>query len=310
MRMLKKFNGDIVQWLRGFYHVAASGNFSAAAKLMGINRSAVRHHLHRLEEELDVTLFDRTQEPMRLTSEGMRLLQWTETLFDTVQNMIVDVSRSGTDIQGTVKLFTQQYICLYVLKDIIRRFLNAYPNVSVEIHTGTLGHALRQLESRECDLAVSASPFHMEHYDFTKLFSDRHMLLARKGSFAISPEPSREELEKLPFIGFSAGAAQPTTDELFSAMGISPRRILTVDSDLLALEYVKAGIGVAILREKHYRHEFDSLDGYPMDTVMPPAEIGLLTLKTAYISPVTRLFMNYCAEHIREQHAFDDEETS
>lgn len=310
MRMLKKFNGDIVQWLRGFYHLAVSGSFSAAAKQMGINRSAVRHHLHRLEEELDVTLFDRTQEPMRLTSEGMRLLQWTETLFDTVQNMMVDVSRSGTDIQGNVKLFTQQYICLYVLKDIIHGFLNTYSNVSVEIHTGTLGHALRQLESRECDLAVSASPSHMEPYNFTKLFSDRHMLLAKKGGFTISPEPSREELEKLPFIGFSAGAAQPTTDELFSSMGISPRKILTVDSDLLALEYVKAGIGVAILREKHYRHAFGTLDGYPMDATMPPAEIGLLTLKAAYISPVARLFMVYCAEHIREQHPLEDEDSS
>lgn len=310
MRMLKKFNGDIVQWLRGFYHVAVSGSFSAAAKQMGINRSAVRHHLHRLEEELGVALFDRTQDPMRLTSEGIRLLQWTETLFDTVQNMMADVSQSDINMRGTVKLFTQQYICLYVLKDIIRSFLHAYPQVSIEIHTGTLGQALRQLESRESDLGISAVPADNGDYDFTKLFSDRHMLLAKEGCFPISAEPSKEELERLPFIGFSTGAAQPTTDELFAALGISPRKLLTVDSDLLALEYVKAGIGVAILRERHYLHEKGILEGYPMDAFMPPAEIGFLTLKAAYISPVTRLFMNYCLERFQGHSSLEDEVSS
>ena len=70
MKVLRKFNGDLMQWLRGFYYVALTGSLSAASKHMGINRAAVRHHLVKLEEELGCSLFDRSVDPMKLTEEG------------------------------------------------------------------------------------------------------------------------------------------------------------------------------------------------------------------------------------------------
>lgn len=297
--MVKKFNGDIVQWLRGFYHVAMSGSLSAAARQMGINRSAVRHHLTRLEEELGVSLLDRSVEPMRLTGEGVRLLRWAESVFDTVRNMVDDVSNAGESVRGCVNLFTQQYIGLFVLHDVMRDFLAAYPEVSFNLQTGTQGRALRQLDARRSELALCAAPSELEAYDFEELFQDRHLLCCRKGCFRLSETPSREELESLPYIGFSTDAAQPSTDEIFAALHIRPRKIISVDSDLLALEYVKAGFGASVLRERQCARDAEILDVRALDELPPPAAIGFLSLKGAYVSPLVRVFRTFCAARLK-----------
>lgn len=299
MHILEEFGGDIIQWLRGFYYVAHCRNYSSAAKRMNINRSAIRYHVHKLEEMLGVRLFDRVDDVMQLTQEGLCLLNWAETVFDTVSNMLTDVPQSA-HLQGKIKLFTQQYLCAFALQDVIRDFLAQYENVSIEINTGTLGTGLDKLDSRESEFAVTVSPEHNDLYSFTPLFKEQHYLVAKKGCFSLTPELLKEDLEKVPFIVMNSGSAKPTTEEVFAELRINPRKIISVDSDLLALEYVKAGMGVAFLRKSHLCNCGDILEGYCADSFFPEAEIGILSLKNAYISPVARLFINFCLDYFQD----------
>lgn len=57
--MIKKAGGDLLQWLRGFYHVVEHGNITRAARHMGLNQSAVSHQLKNLEKEFQAALFER-----------------------------------------------------------------------------------------------------------------------------------------------------------------------------------------------------------------------------------------------------------
>tara|TARA_R110002095_G_scaffold152706_1_gene132834 strand:- start:564 stop:1535 length:972 start_codon:yes stop_codon:yes gene_type:complete len=64
-----------LQALDAFERVAQSGSMQIAAGEMGLSISSVSHHIARLEEQLGVTLFDRSSRPFRLTREGARALQ-------------------------------------------------------------------------------------------------------------------------------------------------------------------------------------------------------------------------------------------
>jgi len=63
-----------LQVFEAFEQVAQFGSMQLAARQMGISISAVSHHIARLEDELGVTLLDRSTRPFALTREGRDLL--------------------------------------------------------------------------------------------------------------------------------------------------------------------------------------------------------------------------------------------
>src|ERR1700754_2229374 len=63
-----------VDLLRAFVAVAESGSFTAAADVLGRSQSAVSQRVLRLEEELNVRVFERTSRSLKLTDEGKRAL--------------------------------------------------------------------------------------------------------------------------------------------------------------------------------------------------------------------------------------------
>ena len=303
--LLEEFNGDIVQWLRGFYFAARYKNYSLAAKHMQVNRAAVRYHVHRLEQKLGVVLFDRVNDVMCLTPEGERLFRWAEDIFDIVNTMLNDVAQP-LQIQGTVSFSSQQYLCVFALKNILNDFLSLYPKVTFEINTGTLGIAVEKLAAHECEFAVTAVPEDTSLYSFYPLFKEKHYLIGKKDVFPLHKDLQKEDFENLPFIVLNSSSARPTSDEVFRSMQISPRRVIVVDSDFLVYEYVKSGMGVSFMREGHLQNNKDMLDGVCVDTFFPDVEIGILTLKNAYLSAVSRLFINYCIDFFQLSGVHDE----
>ena len=107
-----------------------------------------------------------------------------------------------------------------------------------------------------------------------------------------------ENSNDIPFIVFHSDAAQPTSNEIFTMMNINPRKIIIIDSDLLALEYVKLGLGAAFLRERQCFNDRDILDIISFDSLPLTTRIGFLNLKNIYISPLIQLFKNFCKERL------------
>ncbi|GHA51367.1 transcriptional regulator [Amylibacter ulvae] len=63
-----------IQALDAFERVAQSGSVQIAAGEMGLSISSVSHHIARLEEQMGVTLFDRSSRPFTLTHAGQKAL--------------------------------------------------------------------------------------------------------------------------------------------------------------------------------------------------------------------------------------------
>ena len=68
---LMSFDTNIVKSIEVFVAVAESGKTTLAAGLLGISQSAVSQHIALLERNFDVTLFDRSVRPVRLTQAGL-----------------------------------------------------------------------------------------------------------------------------------------------------------------------------------------------------------------------------------------------
>ncbi len=96
--MIDRMNGNLFQWLRGFYYVVTLGSTSAAAAAMGLSQPSVSHQVHMLEAELGVQLFQRTLRRMAPTKEGLVLYERTVTLFEQVRGIKAEI---GCPTRGT-----------------------------------------------------------------------------------------------------------------------------------------------------------------------------------------------------------------
>ena len=100
--VIDEFNGDFLQWLRGFYYVARTGSISRAAAKMNRSQSSVSYSLQCLERQLNVMLFRRRNNILEITPEGVQLLDWAVSAFELLEDLKDTLSCASGALSGSV----------------------------------------------------------------------------------------------------------------------------------------------------------------------------------------------------------------
>ena len=144
--MIDEFGGDFIQWLRGFYYVATTGSVLMAQKGMGRNQPAISHQIKSLEEELRVTLFDRSKGGMVLTYEGKELLEQCISIFEIIKEVRAEIGKEKKDVSGSITIATTNTINMYYLPGYIVPFQRQYNDVHFDIKGGPLGSIMESVD--------------------------------------------------------------------------------------------------------------------------------------------------------------------
>jgi DNA-binding transcriptional LysR family regulator len=135
--------------LRVFAQVADSGSFLAAARALSRAQSAVSYAIATLEEQLDVQLFDRSGYRPRLTDAGLALLADARQVLDHVDALQVRANSYARGQELEVALAVDVFFPTECLVDLLRRFRDAFPAVTVRLEIEALGAvAERVLDGR------------------------------------------------------------------------------------------------------------------------------------------------------------------
>lgn len=113
-----------------FEAAARNPTFASAADELGVTASAVSHQIRRLEDHLDVTLFDRSDKRTKLTATGATLAQPLSELFGRMHSLVHDL-RSENSTRLTVSVmnaFGSKW-----LAPRINKFCALYPDISVRL---------------------------------------------------------------------------------------------------------------------------------------------------------------------------------
>jgi DNA-binding transcriptional LysR family regulator len=116
-----------------FLEAAETLSFSEAAKHLHLSQPTVSHHIKTLEQELKVTLFNRTNTGLELTEAGRLLLPWARRLFHDVHDMQAMVSSIQVDVVGELRITCSTTAGKYVLPQMAARFCQHFPGVNVRI---------------------------------------------------------------------------------------------------------------------------------------------------------------------------------
>ncbi|MBB3010257.1 LysR family transcriptional regulator [Cupriavidus alkaliphilus] len=119
--------------LAAFVSVARAGGFRDAARVGGVSASSLSIAVRRLESKLGLRLLNRTTRSVAPTEAGLRLLERLTPLFSEMESALDVLNAFRDKPSGTLKLNVPSSAAWTVLPDILPPFLEAYPDIRVEV---------------------------------------------------------------------------------------------------------------------------------------------------------------------------------
>lgn len=144
---------------RVFYTVAKKGSLTKAAEELYISQPAVSQSVKQLENQLGVTLFNRTHRGMTLSEEGgMRIVDKVERALRLLEEAEKEVGETGGQKRGEIRLSAPEEVVRYVLADKIAAFAKKFPSVRIRLTNVGEEGAADAVRLGEVDAAITLKP--------------------------------------------------------------------------------------------------------------------------------------------------------
>ena len=137
-----------------FVEVAATLNFSQAAKNLGVSQPAVSHQIKALEDELGATLVSRSTRTVSLTDEGLQFLSYANDILYLAVRGSRLVSRSHASATRTLSIGVHGGIEAIALAPVLRGLIEAEPDVTPDVRVAPHSALLNMLESGTLDVVL------------------------------------------------------------------------------------------------------------------------------------------------------------
>ncbi|UTH76651.1 LysR substrate-binding domain-containing protein [Chromobacterium sp. IIBBL 290-4] len=238
--------------LRYFLAVADEGHFGRAAEKLHIVQPALSAQIRALEDELGVTLFDRSTRKVELSDAGRILLIEARRTVEQAERAKSVMRRAVRGETGVVRIgFVGNAVVAGRLSDDLLAFHAAWPDVAVDMHEMAPAAQLEALLAGRLDVgycpqlgyplpaglkARSAGSWHWE-----VAMGGQHPLAARR---ALRVADLREQ----PFIVYAADSDdEGQLRMLRQLLGCEPRIAYKVGSTMSVLALAAAGLGLALV---------------------------------------------------------------
>ena len=124
---------DDLNDLAYFAHVAEHGGFAAAERATGIPKSKLSRRIAALEAALGVRLIQRTTRRFALTDIGQRMLQHARAMLAEAAAAQALATEQTAAPRGTVRLSCPPALLQHGVGEMLARFLNAWPLVTLRV---------------------------------------------------------------------------------------------------------------------------------------------------------------------------------
>jgi DNA-binding transcriptional LysR family regulator len=145
-------NSMELRYLQTFRTVARLLSVTQAAAVLHYAQSSVSDHIHALEDEFDVKLFDRLGKRLVLTQAGHRLLDYADHMIRLTEEAHLALP-GGEEPAGTLVLSAPETLCSYCLPAVLQRFRQGFPQVQLSFRPNVCTHLRQMVTAGEIDVA-------------------------------------------------------------------------------------------------------------------------------------------------------------
>jgi LysR family hydrogen peroxide-inducible transcriptional activator len=139
--------------------VAREKHFGKAAEACYVSQPTLSVAIKKLEEELEVKLFERAASEVTVTPLGEEIVRQAQSVLEQAAN-IKEIAKRGKDpLAGPLKLGVIYTIGPYLLPDLVRQAIARTPQMPLMLQENFTVKLLEMLRTGEIDCAVMAEPF-------------------------------------------------------------------------------------------------------------------------------------------------------
>ncbi|SFM53855.1 LysR family transcriptional regulator [Shimia aestuarii] len=158
--------------LHHFKLVAQEGSFARAAELAHITQPALSNSIRSLETRLGMTLFERSERPVRLTAAGRNIIARVEAILFQSRNLEQTLANLNAGTGGHIRLGVPPVFSTALAGPIIAEWHNAFPNVTLDMIVRETVELKPTLRDEMCDVIVGDMRdmrSHVEDMDLVEL---------------------------------------------------------------------------------------------------------------------------------------------
>ena len=257
------------------------------------SQPAVSLQVRTLEEELGVLLFERRGPRISLTRVGQSLYQLAMPLVEGMDRLPDTFAERHHGVSADVlRIGAGQTSASYLLPKYLKAFRERYPDILVDIRTGTGQQRLSWLRDYELDVIVAAMDIAPSDIEFHPIFgSDPVLITPLDHPLAGRESVPIEETAAYPFVGHtSTHYVRQVAEVILRLHGVAPDVAVEVDGWGVITAYVAAGVGISFVPDlcltKH-----DRLWKIPFRGTIPQRRYGAITRRNGLLGRAASRFL-------------------
>jgi DNA-binding transcriptional LysR family regulator len=229
--------------LKIFKSVVEHGGVNKAAAKLHRVPSNVTTRIKQLEEQLGARLFLRIGRRLALSAEGKLLLPLADQLLRLSSE--AEAALRNEKPRGTLRIGALESTAASRLPPVLSRYHQLYPDVQIELVTGTSGALVSRVHKQDVEAAFVAEPFNADGLEAQTAFVEELVLITPKSFGQVR---SAKDIGNRTVIAFSAGCSyRQRLETWLGASKVLPDRVMEFQSYHAIIACVAAGSGLAVV---------------------------------------------------------------
>ena len=133
-------------------------HFATAAEKSFVTQPTLSMQIHKLEDELGVTIFDRSKSPVITTEIGEKIIKQAKSILKESKELTDIANWKENELQGSFKVGIIPTIAPYLVPLFLRSFLKRYPKIDLVFEELLTTEVLDKLGNDQLDAAIIATP--------------------------------------------------------------------------------------------------------------------------------------------------------
>ena len=151
-------------------------HFGEAAEACNITQATLSAMIKKLEEELDVVLFDRSRKPVKTTDAGLKFVEIAKDIM-TQQRSLLDLGqKSSQTIEGDLAIGIIPTVANALLPEVLPSILEENPDLNLSVVEITTEEIKQQLMLDKIDMGILATPINDEQFHEHILYYESMMI--------------------------------------------------------------------------------------------------------------------------------------
>jgi len=285
--------------LRYFVAVAEQLHFRRAAEILHIAQPALSQQIRKLEEEIDVKLFERSRHKVRLTTAGKAFYENALRILEHADQAVVRARKVESGDAGMLRIGFVSTAAIRVLPAAMKKLQKQVPLAEVALNELAAGEQIEGLYREQLDIAFVHAQLSQDVLKTKVVARDRLIVAVPTSSkLARGQRIDMKDLASRPAImpaGHSSSGFYEQVRMAYQRAGVHPERIHNTRLLQTGLLLVAAGVGVSLVPESFQSMHVKGVV-YKKLKVEPPLCELVAVWRRDNVSPLLKRFIENLPE--------------